>query len=48
MVYLVTWYYILSDFLNGKKQSVLHNGQRYTWEHINVGISQGSILGLLF
>ena len=40
---------ILSDFLSDRKHSVFLNGQKCTWENVNGGIPQGSILGpLLF
>ena len=40
---------ILSDFLSDRKQRVILNGQKSTWENVNAGVLQGSILGpLLF
>ena len=39
---------ILSDFLNDRKQRVVLNGQKSTWENVNAGVPQGSILGPLF
>ena len=37
----------LSDFLSDRKQRVVLNGQKFTWENVNTGAPQGSILGLL-
>ena len=40
---------VLSDFLSDRKQRVVLNSQKSTWENVNAGIPQGSILGpLLF
>ena len=40
---------LLGDFLYCRKQQVVLNGQRSSWENANAGVSQGSILGpLLF
>ena len=40
---------ILSDLLSDRKQRVVLKGQKYTWENVNAGIPQSSILGpLLF
>ena len=37
----------LSDFLSDRKQRVILNGQKSTWENVNAGVPQGSILGSL-
>ena len=40
---------LLEDFIKERKQRVVLNGQASIWKNINVGVSQGSILGpLLF
>ena len=40
---------LLQNFLKERKQCVVLNGQVSTWENINAGVPQGSILGpLLF
>ena len=39
--------YFLIDFLSGRKQRVVFNGQVSAWASVNVGDSQGSILGPL-
>ena len=40
---------LLSDILSHRKQRVVLNGQKYTWENVNAGIPHGFILGpLLF
>ena len=40
---------LLRDFLSCRKQRVVLNGQHSSWDNVNAGISQGSILGpLLF
>ena len=44
MVYLVD---LLHDFLSDRKQRVVLNGQKFTWESVNTGVPQGSILRLL-
>ena len=33
---------ILSDFLSDRKQRVVRNGQKSTWENVNTGVPQGS------
>ena len=33
---------ILSDFLSDRKQKVVRNGQKSTWENVNTGVPQGS------
>ena len=44
MVYLVD---LLHDFLSDRKPRVVLNGQKFTWENVNTGVPQGSILRLL-
>ena len=44
MVYLVD---LLHDLLSDRKQRVVLNGQKFTWESVNTGVPQGSILRLL-
>ena len=40
---------ILTDFLNNRKQRIVLNGQVSTWNSVNAGVPQESILGpLLF
>ena len=40
---------ILSDFLSDRKQRVVLNSQKYSWENVNAGVPKGLILGpLLF
>ena len=36
---------ILIDFLKGRKQRVVLNGQHSQWSYISAGVPQGSILG---
>ena len=38
---------LLKDFLKNRKQRVFLNGQCSTWENVNAGVPQGSILGPL-
>ena len=39
----------LTDFLKDPKQRVILNGQKFSWENVEDGVSEGSILGpLLF
>ena len=35
------------DVLYCRKQRVVRNGQHLTWENVNTGVQQGSILGTL-
>ena len=39
----------MTNFLEERKQRVIHNGQHSTWKNVKAGALQGSILGpLLF
>ena len=39
----------MTNFLEERKQRVIHNGQHSTWKNVKAGAPQGSILGpLLF
>ena len=39
----------MTNFLEERKQGVIHNGQHSTWKNVKAGAPQGSILGpLLF
>ena len=35
---------LLHDFLSDRKQRVVLNGQKFTWENVNIGVPQGSFL----
>ena len=38
---------LLRDFLSYRKQRVVLNGQHSSWDNVNAGVRQGSILGSL-
>ena len=39
---------LIKLFLNNRRQRVFINGQSSVWKSVTVGVSQGSLLGLLF
>ena len=38
-------YNLFSDYLNNKKQRVVFNGSCSSWQNIQTGVPQGSVLG---
>ena len=38
---------LLRDFLSYRKRRVVLNGQHSSWDNVNLGVQQGSVLGLL-
>ena len=39
---------LIRNFLNNRLQRVVLNGQDFSWTPVFAGVSQGSVLGLLF